>query len=232
MLFCVAGKRAFIIVVMSESSDATKLSGGAEILLPDESWMLKEWKCTEGSLVRKGETVALACPKDSSQSDLPLSTEPSSTSHKRPTRRRRIAPAGTAVSHHETSTSPRATDSFTNIQQRLVAKLSSEKPTTDAASPPGLATSPSTVTDTSPRIEGNTTTKKGVSARPILAPSTGILRKSLASTECNTTGSDRIIGFVDACMHPAFLEGICVVCGASMLQVKNDEHEMNERIPK
>ena len=221
---------------MAESSDAEKTSG-AEILLPDEGWVLREWKCTEGSLVRKGETVALACPKDTSQSAIPSSTE-SSTSHKRPTRRRRIAPTGTAASNHETSISQRVVDPFANIQQRLAAKLSLEKPTTEmkensAASLSGLVTlSPLSAPSSSPRIEETSITKKGVSTRPILAPSTGILRKAPVSTaECSKSSNNRIIGFVDACLHPAFLEGICVVCGDSMLRFNDNEHEMNERIP-
>jgi len=212
-----------------------------EIFLPGGEWEVLDWKCTEGSLVQHGETVALACPKGMILSVSHSSTDNSSKTHKRPTRRRRITPSGAIPSSSlggTTLTTNTAVDQFASIQQRLAAKLSSEKQQSDelkghlevtpvdsvsVASNPGDSVQNEEIVDT----------KKGVETKPILAPMTGILRKARNNTQSGSNDS-RLIGFIDECSHPAFLDGICVVCGASLSSIsgKSDtDEEIRTKVP-
>ena len=104
---------------MSSTNDVTKTHNHAagkiqnssvvsEIRLPSSAYKLQSWKVQQGSVVRKGETIALAVlgdatsgnndaataadsgtAVDSSQSQVPSSQRPSTSQYKRPAKRRR-----------------------------------------------------------------------------------------------------------------------------------------------
>jgi RNA polymerase II subunit A C-terminal domain phosphatase len=224
---------------MAQSSDANDFVD-TFLYLPGEEWVVQTWKCEEGSLVLKGETVALVCLKDSFQAlgVASASADSSSSSHKRPSRRRRIAPivatASNSQSLEHVSRAPfvatSGTDPIVSIQQRLVSKLSSEKRDEGVMNKVASSSSGS-ATASSARASDTPSQRHGLTGpKPIVAQCTGLFRKATENTYSGT-GNSLVIGSIEACSHPAFLEGVCVVCGVLMVQRRNDDAEDDEGTP-
>ena len=208
-----------------------------DILLPSDNLELQNWRLKEGSLVRKGETVAVARTKDARSSTSSASPPPPSAaaaaaaaaatataSHKRPNRRRRVGPTAAgpapvatgAPSKQKTSHNPIA-----SIQQRLAEKLSCEKAAgKGAAAVASSSSSPSSADSSTSSASG----ARKDADHPILAPATGILRTA-PNSKSSEASSSLAIGYIEVCLHPAFLEGICVVCGESMARRGDDDEE-------
>jgi RNA polymerase II subunit A C-terminal domain phosphatase len=53
----------------------------------------------------------------------------------------------------------------------------------------------------------------------LLSPVSGILRKSIIT---DSITSSLVLGFIEQCTHPAVLDSLCAVCGASMIASEND----------
>ncbi|KAG7339823.1 NLI interacting factor-like phosphatase [Nitzschia inconspicua] len=70
----------------------------------------------------------------------------------------------------------------------------------------------SVVTKPSPLSPQTTTSSiKPKDLIPITAPATGFLR--MIQQQPNTPNRRRVIGYIEECLHPTILEGMCVVCG-------------------
>jgi NLI interacting factor-like phosphatase len=181
-----------------ESSDgATKSS----ILLPEctgeGEYVLVGWNIVNGALVRKGDTVALARLKESgdmSESDTMVAEAPvASSTHKRPSRRKRPVAATAAAGANRSQDVTLGKDHVPLAMPQLstVSILESRK---------------------APARDKNDDSKKQ-STIPIAAPSTGFLR---IGSKGETEDNSRCIGSIDACAHPAVVDGLCVVCGLSI----------------
>ncbi len=193
--------------------------------------MLHSWRVQSGSLVQKGETVALACRTYQSGA-VTDDTADSNAKHKRPNRRRRPVPSAPASSSTSTSTSTSTSisppsknsssfpsnDGFSNpiasIQQRLAEKLKATKDVTE----PSIETQLSTSDESSDNKDCNF---------HILASATGLLRTSHDTSEAEI--SPLSIGYIEECSHPAFLEGICVVCGHFLSTNGNEQTDDEEQ---
>jgi len=66
---------------------------------------------------------------------------------------------------------------------------------------------------------------KAKQTMPIHAPATGILRIYSNATQRNEGQSQRrlVVGIIEECPHPTFLDGICVVCGTPRASIKEDK---------
>lgn len=207
---------------MSGSSCESRARPGVVVELPQGKWVFHSWKTPLGSLVHQSETIALACPE---AVGVPLlapksddTNDANDVKHKRPNRRRRTvsSPATSASASTNTgsataltsipfihdvtnnSTTTSNSDCMTSIHQRLTEKLSSGDKTTARKDDPDA----SSLKD---------------SMLPILAPATGILRASVPTPGnlIDESSPSIVIGYIEECLHPTFLEGICVVCGYS-----------------
>eukprot|EP00934_Nitzschia_sp_Nitz4_P000298 Nitzschia sp. Nitz4//scaffold14_size191712//87118//89531//NITZ4_001719-RA/size191712-snap-gene-0.152-mRNA-1//-1//CDS//3329536915//298//frame0 len=196
-----------VLLPGTEDVDSTNNSDTSS----SNKYLLQAWKVTPGTLVQKGETIAVAVQSNSATSTESSSgpspvVAPAATSFKRPNRRRRPGAAAAPATPIPSAAPlhPPKDSASTLLHQRITEKLtteSSRKPTTQTST---------TVTDNSAKQESDSI--------PIRAPATGIL-KVPESTQLQ----GRVVGYIEECQHPAFLEGICVVCGTSITKTENGE---------
>ncbi|KAG7348727.1 NLI interacting factor-like phosphatase [Nitzschia inconspicua] len=67
-----------------------------------------------------------------------------------------------------------------------------------------------------PTTTATTSSIKPKDLIPIIAPATGFLRmmqQQQQQKQVNTNHRRRLIGYIEECLHPTILEGMCVVCG-------------------
>lgn len=159
------------------------------IVIPDASHRILRWKVRPGSAVRMGETVAFAAKKNTEDMgndfrQLPWDNQPSSTAHKRPTKRRKPGPAA-PEENGESQTTFQSTTRGHDSEGLNVSN--------PAANPPP-------VKQLSHKME----------SIPLTAGKDGILRiGNLAGDEKSTL----IVGYVETCSHPTVVAGLCAVCG-------------------
>lgn len=183
-----------------DQSQAAEASAGAHecakpgLFLPEsdekqgDHYVLECWKVKPGSLVRNGETVALACLTATYSKMVSASTGTSTkanaadsnpsvpTKHKRPTTRRRW-PGAAATDATSSSLSSDGTN--TGLDKR----------------------------------EGESTGRKKLpQSIPIIAPVSGFVRL------VSNVDMPMKIGYIEPCSHPAVYDGLCCVCGDIMAQ--------------
>lgn len=191
----------------------SKESLKTDILLPSAEYVLQSWKVKAGTAVRRGETIAMACRKDAKVNIAPMAATTAPKVHKRPNRRRRIAPsAAVAATISLNKTKETSANVTTNIHQRLTEKLLVDK--NENPKPEGpIKQQP----QSAPISKENQTV-------PILATATGLLRTSKNSNiTLQDSQKELAIGYVEECLHPAFVGGLCVVCGSSMIEKDDDD---------
>lgn len=199
-----------------------------DVLLPNDEYCVQSWKVEAGTAVRVGQTIAIACRKDSATAKPENSTATTtiSSAHKRPNRRRKISPAATALptadQNDNKSKAPSTVLTTTSLQQRLVEKLGSEKK--EKSSDQQDQQKPSNSVNPIASSKNNETT-------PILATADGLLRVSKnPHSALGETQKKRAIAYIEECLHPGFLDGLCFVCGFSMIKEDNDnilDHHCN-----
>lgn len=207
------------------------------ILLPlaaGVGFVLETWKVKEGTLVRSGETVALAClanARDSGESF--SSTGPALPgavlSHKRPSRRKLARPSTAAAAPSTLSRliKPYADNDGDRTSPRLLLGKRAEAGTpADSKKGAGLVnetcfafqagSSKQNEKDSKP--VGETQRQKYT---PVEAPISGFVR--ITSSEDNP----RAIGFIEPCSHPAIVGNMCAVCGTPI----EKKSEASENVP-
>ena len=209
----------------------------AEILLPGNDFVVHTWKVKSGASVRKGETVAIARSNvGESSSTATVSTSSSikqqqpPKQHKRPNRRRKLTPAAkssdssmannTSVPSNPTTQPYQSAVAEATLQQRLARKLGEQK----MQSAPSVDDKPpvkSDATSTSKPFNASISAGKTIETIPLLATADGILCISEAASQEESL----IVAYIDECSHPGFLDGLCVVCGASQLELANDDSD-------
>lgn len=193
------------------------------ILLPGDDFVVDRWVAQFGSVVRMGETIAYACHKrdatiGASNPDLaPLSTAPV---HKRPNRRRPLQTGGVVAAKKADTSSSNGTaaaatksypDTSFDLKERLAARLASK--TTGQQAKEEQLSVPTTIAVKNMN-SGTTISISKKDTIPVLAPASGLLRRQ---SNNSLEKSERLcIGYVENCLHPTFLDGICVVCGNSV----------------
>ena len=209
----------------SEES-ASGREDAAKLVLPSgeaEDYVLECWKVQDGTLVRAGETVALAClasAKDASKQnesdsatdkavDAPLSD---SAKHRRPTRRKRLAgaqPPETEAVAVAAAPSSSDREQLKNIKLQFADNFSKAKK--GNASKGGS-------NNRTPALDVES--KKQLQSIPIIAPISGFVK--IADNTSSANENKRIIGRIEPCSHPFIVadiggvDGLCGVCGIVM----------------
>jgi TFIIF-interacting CTD phosphatase-like protein len=218
----------------SNNGRSDRKSRKTDILLPGDNFVLQTWKVKPGALVRVGETIGMACHKTAATATSTTALMTDTSTHRRPNRRRRLvstaAPGsglGSGLGSSNNPTTKAATSSTTSssihsLQLRLAEKLNSEKNSKEKeSSEPQHQSIPSSSTTSSTSSSASTTTDTTTTAAvvpiPILAKATGLLRASKNSfSPLDESQRKLAIGYIEECLHPAFLDGLCVVCGTTM----------------
>jgi hypothetical protein len=235
---------------MSDSNGINKKkSSKTDICLPSEDYLVQSWKVKSGSIVRIGETIAIAERKD--RLDISLyHSETSSTAanssaaapvvievaaHKRPNRRRRGVAPGTDDASQNTTTAPGPSST---ISKRSSAESATTKLITKAIAEKLSSTDSNNASKEKQSIDLQNAASAPVNHPmkesniiPILANADGLLRSGSPNPFSTAEPSKKrlIIGFIEECLHPGFMDGLCVVCGISIR--KDDSSEPQNLIP-
>lgn len=187
-----------------------------DLLLPPdkggEGYVLECWKVKEGTLVRTGETVALAClasAKKKSDTTSDTSTDaaspPVKSAHKRPARRKRTAGAPGALPNPASSV-PKGSGELKSITLFPTADPAAKGKKTEGASAADDKGNSVTTSTT------DTNATKQPQSIPIVAPTTGFVCYSSSPDDFST----KAIGFIELCKHPTVVGTLCGVCGMPM----------------
>ena len=187
-----------------------------DLLLPpdtgDGEYVLECWKVKEGTLVRTGETVALAClasvkkagtGSESSSSPSMAAPPAADAKHKRPARRKRTAGAAPPLAPPNPAAGQKGDGELKSIT--LFPKATVDP--TGKGKKDDSSTASKASTDTASEAS------KQPQSIPIAAPMTGFVRISGA---VNSSTSAKAIGYIEPCSHPAVVDGLCGVCGMPM----------------
>lgn len=224
---------------MSSSKRAPTRSN---ILLPGESYVIKAWKVKPDALVRPGETIAMAWTKEAaagaasqsstgSSSTSSAPTTAKTSGHKRPNRRRKMnmaaikASTDQSVKQANRSLSSDSTTTISNFQQRLAQKLSSSDSSTkeNNSEQEGKVDSEGSSSSDFPKA----TSPVHPPSIPIHAAATGLLHLGRdPAAILDDTEEKLVVGYIEECQHPAFLDGLCVVCGDSMRPSEDGSDDM------
>lgn len=223
-----------------------------DVVIPGETVIIDHWVVSSGSAVRAKETIAFVRKRSDGSTNDTSTTAVTVTApkHKRPSRRKKGAKvqAKTDKQSNQTnngSSSASAAKSTTiGLINQLLATKNDRKvepfATTNQSgedsetkrqenqnasiSTPTLATK--VQENQNLLISTSTVATKAKETMPIHAPATGILRIYSSSTKNEDGQLQRslVIGVIEACQHPAFIGGMCVVCGAPRASIKDDKN--------
>jgi hypothetical protein len=217
-----------------------RTSQKTNILLPRGDFIVQTWKAKAGSIVRTGQTIAVAA-KQSSVVPSPAVAEAvvtaaaataaaaptTAAAHKRPKKRSRIVVPTTAqtANNHDTASShfhPTApswaggsTTPLTgkSIAERFTKPKFPELPSTSNITQKSLPAT--TTTMTANAADANSGEDSAAATIPILAPANGLLRCGCLNPDVDNVSIDGlpVIGYIEECLHPGVLGGLCIVCG-------------------
>jgi hypothetical protein len=207
-------------------------------VLPRGDYIVQIWKVKAGSFVQTGQTIAVAAQHASvlpspavaggavaTAATTAVAAPTTAAAHNRPkkqsliivpTTTQKAKNQDTVSSHlHPTvsslaggSTTPPAAMSILERfkkQKRPKSSTPSQKclPATDTAAAAAAAAAENSGEDSA------------AATIPILAPSNGLLRYGCLNPDVDNVSDDGlpIIGYIEECLHPGVLEGLCFVCG-------------------
>lgn len=225
---------------MSSEEHSSSAGGGGgsgptctDILLPSDEFVVDHWTVQAGSVVRVGETIAYAIHKSlaTSGSGSSVIKATTVTAHKRPTRRRRPKPGAATITSTSTSpgkpvtTNPPSGDAALSLKERLTARLAAISAGIDdndtdmmALEDGSIPTSISVKTTKIQQPEEPSPSKHD--SVPIVAPASGLLHLKPSAGDIKEKQVANIleIGYIEECLHPTILDGMCVVCGNPVLK--------------
>ena len=202
-----------------------------DILLPGEDWVVEKWTVSSGSSVRAGETIAFVCKRSDTDHGKTTATAVAvTTKHKRPTRKKKgAAAATTAVENKDNKKTSSSTSSTKKSAVPSLKNLLAAKNRTESLAEIGRAES-SPITSTEKEFLSDTAstsiTSKAKQSIPIRAPVTGLLRIYSSSAEEHQQ-KKLSIGVIEECLHPTFVDGMCVVCGTTRASLKENESKLS-----
>jgi RNA polymerase II subunit A-like phosphatase len=209
-----------------------------DILLPGEDWVVDKWTVSSGSSVRAGETIAFVCKRsDTNHSDKTTTAAvvAATAQHKRPTRKKKgggtaAATVVAAVVGNKDNQKPSSNTSSTEKSAVPSLKnLLAAKNRTESLAEIGRTES-SPITSDEKKFLSDTAatsiTSKTNQSIPIRAPVTGLLRIYNSSTGEHHQ-QKLSIGVIEECLHPTFVDGMCVVCGTTRASLKENESKLS-----
>jgi len=201
-----------------------------DIVLPGEDYVVDKWTVSSGSSVRAGETIVYV-RKNSAvvHSDKNVAAY-TVAKHKRPTRKKKYskgestAAAAVQVGKTDNQSKP--------VSNKLLAKRS-EVPTlkkllaaknkTESLAEIGRSESP--FLSNEKKSSTSSITSKIKQTILIRAPVTGLLR--IYSSIVQGQLQRLTIGIIEECLHPTYLDGMCVVCGTPRASLKENENKLS-----
>jgi hypothetical protein len=215
---------------VSTKSAASSSLESSHIVLP-VGYQLVRWRVSHGTAVHTGESVAIISPinstnvhcntinNNSTESTIAQHHQTLSSSHKRPSKRKR--PQGSIASV------PTATASCT---LEILAKDGSNKTSANAAVELEAQQSSirvhssnnvDIVAKSSIGKKSNTTISASLqdAATTIVAQADGICH--INDTPTIASLEDIILGWIDPCRHPTIISGMCAVCGTIVNRISS-----------
>eukprot|EP00535_Pseudo-nitzschia_heimii_P006548 CAMPEP_0197176612 /NCGR_PEP_ID=MMETSP1423-20130617/2476_1 /TAXON_ID=476441 /ORGANISM="Pseudo-nitzschia heimii, Strain UNC1101" /LENGTH=763 /DNA_ID=CAMNT_0042626009 /DNA_START=127 /DNA_END=2418 /DNA_ORIENTATION=+ len=204
-----------------------------DVVIPRDV-VVERWVVSSGSAVRARDTIAFVRKRSDGNSSAAMATV-AAPKHKRPTRRKKSAKMGIDT-QGKTENQGNEKSNGSSTSAKISTAVSQKDP---LATKKNMKAEPSTEVNRNkdePAVKLQENDKKPNSApmlkakakenMPIHAPTTGILRIYNTSTQ-NNDGQPQlrlVIGVIEECLHPTFVDGMCVVCGASRASIKEDEN--------
>ncbi|KAL3935594.1 MAG: hypothetical protein SGBAC_008918 [Bacillariaceae sp.] len=201
-----------------------------DICLPSAKHVVLTWKVKLGSHVQKGETIVIACLETDAEAARQkiASTTPASTisTHKRPKRGRRLIPSAASMATAKAAKplKMKPTDSTTtqSLHQKLAERLAKSIPSAPAENKTSdRALDSAAATTESPKAAASPTSTaalhQAVVLTPILSPAKGFAHES------NDAATNGVVGYIEECLHPAFVGGLCVVCGTPKSEIDEND---------
>jgi len=177
--------------------------------------------------------IALVCKRSGSSTSNTLMAV-AAPKHKRPSRRKKtpkpgvVAPGKTETQNKETnneSSSSSTIKSKAVTLKELLAAKNNQKPELSTKAKSAKNESESTPEEKKMIAPSTSaTTTKAKETMPIHAPSTGILRILNSITQEENLQQKLVIGIIEECLHPTFVDGMCVICGARRVSNKEDRN--------
>jgi len=211
-----------------------------DVVIPGENVVLDHWVVSSGSAVRANETIAFVRKRsdNGNTSDAIVAAAPAAApKHKRPTRRKKGAKGSSVVpgktekpssNGSSSSSSSSATKSTAmSLKELLAAKTNNRMAeSSTATNQTGNEMEIETQETKTASTSTSTVATKTNQTTPIHAPATGILRIYSSSTQNNEEHPQRklVIGVIEECLHPTFVGGMCVVCGALRASIKEGKN--------
>ena len=189
-----------------------------EVVIPGENVVVDHWVVSSGSAVRAKDAIAYVRLRDYAASDKGTATiVAAAPKHKRPTRRKKFKKTDKpqASNGSTTTTATTTTKSSAMSLKDLLAAKNKTTATMTAAETTKIAENDTN--SEAKREETKSTTAsislaKAENLRPIRAPASGILR--IQNNNQDKPHRRLVIGVIEECLHPTFVDGMCVVCGA------------------
>ncbi len=202
-----------------------------DVVIPGENVVIDHWVVSSGSAVRAKDIIAYVRKWEGNANDAapPVAAAPK---HKRPTRRKKtkVAKTDTAGSQSGNATAsasaaPKST--AMSLKDLLAAKKNIK---TEPSSIGSKETENKKSEQTAPTLETKSATStvasKTKQLMPIHAPTSGILR--IHNNLSNLQERRLVVGVIEECLHPAFVHGMCVVCGTPQASLKEDKNKSND----
>jgi len=203
-----------------------------DICLPTEKHVVLTWKVKLGSHVQKGETIAIACLEEEAEAARQKMTSvtpiPTKSAHKRPKRGRRLIPSAASIAAAKTAkplpAKPIDSSTTQSLHQKLAERLAKSKASAPAENKASDETIESTTTTTENSNEKATASsktaavpKQSVQMTPILSPAKGFVHENKDAV------AKGVIGYIEECLHPAYVGGLCVVCGTPKSEIDEND---------
>lgn len=199
-------------LLLNSDFDYSKAPEACPIVLP-LGFQLNQWRISDGSIIRIGETIALISSIDRIAADgnkgsgdnLNVNQFPV-TNHKRPSRRKRPLPVSSEILSTDIIKDPTTKpENNTQIQQSSYPATISSKVIDGFIKSTEIKKPSNSNAIHQLRDSGGTS---------IAAQADGICRKVDVPTIASET--DVIIGWIDPCRHPTIIAGLCAVCGTKV----------------
>ncbi len=193
-----------------------------DVVIPGKNVVVDHWVVSSGSAVRAKDTIAYVRKRGDDASDkitVPIVAAP--PKHKRPTRRKKFKKTDKpqASNGSATTTATTTTKSSAMSLKDLLAAKNKTAATVTAASSAKTSendTNSEAKTEETKSTAASNTLAKAEELRAIRAPASGILRIQNAQNNNQDNPQRRlVIGVIEECLHPTFVDGMCVVCGAA-----------------
>ncbi len=211
-----------------------------EVVIPGENVVVDHWMVSSGSAVRAKDTIAYVRKRGDGANETSAAPTVVAPKHKRPTRRKKFKKTDNKPQASNGSTTTAAATTTTKSSAMSLKDLLAAK-NKNVIEP--LATTTTTTTTTTTKSTDNdvtmetktedtksapsfTTSTKARQLMPIHAPASGILRIHSAPSSDNPQRR-LVIGVIEECLHPTYVDGMCVVCGAPKPKETKDSQTTN-----